>query len=69
MAESSTRFRSTAHDSLGESLEMKGAFKVSDTSEDVSQESPTYHGNVEQWGDTSNDLRDMQRLGKTQEFT
>ena len=49
----------------GRSVEMKDSFK---NSENSGHEVPMYNGDGEQWGDTSNDLRDMQRLGKTQEF-
>jgi len=48
---------------------MKGSYTVSESEDKhgLENESPT-HGELEQWGDTSNDLRDMQRLGKKQEF-
>ncbi|KAK5135736.1 hypothetical protein LTR08_004722 [Meristemomyces frigidus] len=68
---SSLRRRSVERDPLGQSIEMKGSFKVSEMSDDkrnIDYETPMYGGDGEQWGDTENDLRDMERLGKKQEF-
>ncbi|KAK5124509.1 hypothetical protein LTR85_001726 [Meristemomyces frigidus] len=74
MAESSIRRRSVEPQPYGDNdnnIEMKGSYKVSERSSDdkVDAENalPVYSEN-EQWGDTANDVQDMRRLGKKQEF-
>ena len=63
------RLHSIERDSFGQIMEMKNSFNVSENPDDRrNHDIPMYSGDGEQWGDTSNDLRDMQRLGKTQEF-
>ena len=60
---------STERLSSGHSIEMKDSFKVSENSDGQhNHDVPNHGGDGEQWGDTPNDLRDMQRLGKKQEF-
>ena len=60
------RLHSMEGDSSRRSVEMKDSYKVSEHSDDRRDHDIGNDG--ERWGDTSNDLRDMQRLGKTQEF-
>lgn len=65
MAESSLRRRSVEPEPYRDNIEMKGPY----ISEVASDKHNAENGDLtEEWGDTANDLRDMQRLGKTQEF-
>jgi len=74
MAESSLRRRSVEPEPYRDNIELKGpSHHVSESSpydRDVDGESPVYDGDSseQQWGDSPQDLRDMRRLGKKQEF-
>lgn len=52
----------------GDNIEMKGSYKVSEQSSDDQPNAENGYVDSEQWGDTAQDVRDMQRLGKKQEF-
>lgn len=71
MAESSLRRRSVEPEAYRDNVEMKGSFKVSETTDGrghIDTDPPEYGKPADGWGDTSNDVRDMLRLGKKQEF-
>lgn len=57
---------------MAESIELKRpvTFTVSETpgSQYSPEDGSPFHRDVELWGDTEHDLRDMKRLGKKQEF-
>ncbi|KAI6903080.1 GABA permease-like protein [Hortaea werneckii] len=69
---SSFRQRTQEPEIMAESIELKGpvTYTVSDDpdSKDSPENESPVHGDVELWGDTEHDLRDMKRLGKKQEF-
>ena len=69
---SSFRHRSQEPELQGDSTEMKSfaELKVSplpDDTQDLAGDGATYD-DLERWADNEHDLRDMQRLGKKQEF-
>ena len=50
-----------------ENVELKGPYEIDEKLE-VSHVISSADGYHDVWGDTENDIRDMQRLGKKQEF-
>ncbi|KAI7164906.1 GABA permease-like protein [Hortaea werneckii] len=69
---SSFRQRSQEPEIMAESIELKGPVTFTVSEDPDRKYSPEVQspvdGDVELWGDTEHDLRDMKRLGKKQEF-
>jgi hypothetical protein len=53
-----------------DNVELKNPYQIDEKLDAQDGASPTYKANTREdgWGDTAHDIRDMQRLGKKQEF-